>query len=170
MTKALLLLVLISLYSAQLFAKTIVISDLDDTLKKANSMGKIGSVYHFLKKKPYEEMRDLFLEIKNHEESRQEEIKYFYVSAAYDFTFDAQKWLQKNNFPMGPSFLKSIKDHESIYEYKSQIIKKIISQELLNNGSNENLEFLFFGDNAQVDQLVYKDLIKSLGINGKQFN
>jgi hypothetical protein len=68
---------------------------------------------------------------------------------------------------MGPSFLKSIKDHDSIYDYKTQIIKKIITEELLSNGSNENLEFLFFGDNAQIDQLVYRDVVKSFGIKGK---
>ncbi|MDD4973489.1 MAG: hypothetical protein PHY93_04020, partial [Bacteriovorax sp.] len=71
-------------YSFQAFSKTIVISDIDDTLKKANSMGKAqGQAYHFLKKIPYIEMRDLFNEIKNNEKAKSETIAFYYVSAAY---------------------------------------------------------------------------------------
>ncbi|MBY0414266.1 MAG: hypothetical protein K2Q18_08875, partial [Bdellovibrionales bacterium] len=93
------------LYSSQIFAKTVIVSDIDDTIKKANSMGGIGGVYHFLRKKPYEETRDLFNEIKVNENNKGEETAYYYVSAAPSYTFNADKWIKENNFPAGPTFL-----------------------------------------------------------------
>ena len=84
-------------YSLQLFAKTVVISDIDDTLKKANSMGKAPEqIYHFLKKVPYLEMRDLFNEIKTNARAENEAIEFYYVSAAQRLTFNPDKWINKH--------------------------------------------------------------------------
>ncbi len=160
------------LYSSQLFAKTIVISDIDDTLKKANSMGKPAEeAYHFLKKIPYLEMRDLFNEIKLNELKHNESVEYYYVSAAVDLTFNAQKWLVKNNFPIGRSTLKTIKTKQSTYEFKYAVIKQIIQQVQKNIDviEGENLHILMFGDNAQADALVYSDLSKELNLETQIF-
>ena len=47
------------IFSVMFFSKTIIISDIDDTIKNANSAGKFPAVmYHFLKKVTYFEMRD----------------------------------------------------------------------------------------------------------------
>lgn len=157
-------------YSFQAYSKTIVISDIDDTLKKANSVGRANEqVYHFLKKVPYLEMRDLFNEIKENEKSNGEAIKFYYVSAAKSFTFKAQKWLQKHHFPLGRSVLKSFGEKRATYDFKYAVIKEIIMAEIqsLDFLANEPLEFLFFGDNAQVDAIVYSELTKELNLNAK---
>ena len=59
---------LISLFSLNIAkARVVVISDFDDTIKQANSKGSfLASSYHFLRKKPYLQMRDLFKELKKH--------------------------------------------------------------------------------------------------------
>ena len=73
-------------------------------------MGGVGGVYHFLKKKPYNETRDLFNEIRKDEIARGNTIGYFYVSAAPSFTFDAQEWITKNNLICQfKTFFKNIK-------------------------------------------------------------
>lgn len=153
-------------YSLEGFSKTIIITDIDDTIKKANSMGGVGGVYHFLRKKPYSETRDLFNEIKKDETSRGNTIAYFYVSAAPSFTFDAQEWLAKNNFPMGPSYLKTKENGGETYAYKYRTIKTIIETELK---KDSDLKIIFFGDNSQHDAKVYYDLNLEMNLGGEIF-
>lgn len=158
------------LYSFQVLSKTIVVSDIDDTIKKSNSAGKgAEQVYHFLKKIPYLEMRDFFNEIKENEKSRGESVKFYYVSAAKSFTFNAQKWLQKHHFPLGRSTLKSFSEKRSTYDFKYAVIKQVILDEInsLDIEGNEPLEFLMFGDNAQVDADVYSKLAQELQLNAR---
>jgi phosphatidate phosphatase APP1 len=157
-------------YSFQVFSKTIVISDIDDTLKKANSVGKAQEqAYHFLKKIPYIEMRDLFNEVKNNDLAKSETIAFYYVSAAYTLTFDAQEWLQKYHFPLGRSTLKTLKNKESTYDFKHAVIKSILQEELktIDPSSGEKLHILMFGDNAQADAMVYSDLTREMGLDSQ---
>lgn len=149
-------------YSAIGFSKTIVVTDIDDTIKKANSMGGIGGVWHFLRKKPYEYARDLFNEIKSNEVLAGEEITFYYVSAAPSYTFKAPEWLVKNNFPIGPTFLKTKENGGETYAYKYRTIKKIIESELKKDPA---LKIIFFGDNSQHDANVYFDLRANMNLS-----
>jgi Uncharacterized conserved protein (DUF2183) len=144
-------------YSLEGFSRTIVISDIDDTIKKANSMGLIAGAYHFFLKKPYLEMRDLFIEIKKNEESQGQEVKFFYVSAAFDFTFKAQIWLNNQKFPEGEIALRTFKLRDPTYTFKYAEIKKILTAELKND---PDLKVYFFGDNSDQDAIVYSDVIR----------
>lgn len=152
---------LLSLFSYSLagLSKTIVVTDIDDTIKKANSMGGIGGIYHFLKKKPYEYTRDLFNEINAYEQGRGEETAYYYVSAAPEFTFNAPLWLEQNNFPMGPTYLKTSENGGETYAYKYRTIKAILEKELSDDPA---LKIYFFGDNSQFDAKVYVDLVNDM--------
>jgi phosphatidate phosphatase APP1 len=123
-------------------------------------MGGIGNIYYFLTKKPYEEIRDLFQEIKLNEAVKSNATVFYYVSAAYSVTFDAGEWLHKNKFPEGKSFLKTLSNHAKTYEFKYATIKS-----LLQNEDPKDLHVLMFGDNSQVDQVVYSDLKKDLNLN-----
>lgn len=170
MSKSVFILACLFLYSFPLFAKTVVISDIDDTLKKANSMGKgPAQIYHFLRKVPYFEMRDLFNEIKIHEEARGETIKYFYVSAAYEVTFKAQPWISKHHFPAGEAYLKNKQTKAPTYEFKYETIKRLLLNETKTLSAGEPLHVLMFGDNAQVDQIVYSDLTREMNLDSEIF-
>jgi hypothetical protein len=172
MKKRLVLLFYLFSYSLAAYSKTIIISDIDDTLKKANSVGSAtAQTYHFLAKVPYFEMRDLFNEIQQNEKAKNNTIKYYYVSAARTFTFDAQEWLHENNFPLGRSNLKTIGEKRSTYNFKYDVIKKIIQDEMntLDSTNNETINFLMFGDNAQIDAIVYSDLTKELSLDSQIF-
>ncbi len=159
--KLVLLLSLFS-YSAIGFSKTIIVTDIDDTIKKANTMGGIGGVWHFLRKKPYEYARDLFNEIKANEIALGEEVGFYYVSAAPSYTFDAPEWLVKNNFPIGPTFLKTSENGGETYAYKYRTIKTIIESELKKDPA---LKIVFFGDNSQHDAQVYFDLRANMNLS-----
>lgn len=146
-------------YSLAGFSKTIIISDIDDTIKKANSMGPFKGVYHFFLKRPYLEMRDLFLEINTHERSLGDDVSFYYVSAAFDFTFNATNWLSEHNFPKGQINMRTFKTRGGMYDYKYLEIKKILNKELQ---ADPDLKIYFFGDNSDYDAVVYTNLAKEL--------
>jgi len=170
MSKRLLVLICLFLYSLPIFAKTVIISDLDDSLKKSNSMGKpMEQAYHFLRKVPYFEMRDLFSEMKVEARKRDEEIRFHYVSAALAITFKAQDWISKHHFPAGYSYLKTKQTKAPTYEFKYKTIQKIIELEKQTLAEGDSLHVLMFGDNAQVDQIVYSDLKRDLNLDADIF-
>jgi hypothetical protein len=144
--------------STNLWAKVYVISDIDDTIKKANSAdGGVMQAYHFLRKKIYPEMRDLFVELKYVYERLGEEVEFHYVSAAPDFTFNQDKWLQEHNFPEGEATLKRFGDGDT-YTYKTNTISAILENAVPND------TVYFFGDNSSKDAIVYKELTQKFGL------
>jgi hypothetical protein len=153
--KSLVLLAILFSYSSVIWANTIIVSDIDDTIKKANSMGGIGGVWYFLRKKPYEETRDLFNEISKDENRKGEKTTFYYVSAAPSYTFNADEWIAKNNFPIGPTYLKTSDNGGNTYDYKYRTIKTLIEKEMK---VDPDLKIIFFGDNSQYDAKVYYDL------------
>ena len=154
------------LYSISSFSRTVLVTDIDDTIKKANSMGGLGGIYHFLRARPYAEIRDLFNEIRDDEFSHGHGIGYYYVSAAPSYTFNAPEWIRKHDFPIGPTYLKTRENGGETYAYKYRTIKAIIEEELK---SDSNSTFLFFGDNSQHDANVYFDLRRNLNLNALIF-
>lgn len=140
-------------------AKVYVISDIDDTIKKANSAnGGIGQAYHFFRKRVYPEMRDLFVELQEVYERLGEEVEFHYVSAAPDFLFDQDKWLVKHNFPQGEATLKRPGDGDT-YEYKTNTIGAILEK------ATPNDTVYFFGDNSSKDAIVYSELTEKFGLS-----
>lgn len=144
-------------------ARVVVISDFDDTVKKANSAGPwYASSYHFLRKKPYLEMRDLFNELKEHYEAAGEFVEFNYVSAAPDILFAQQHWVEKHNFPVGRTFLRTL-GSEDTYTFKYNQIVSILRPYL----EEPNLKVIFFGDNSTHDQDVYADATRDYRLNSE---
>ncbi len=140
-------------------AKVFVISDIDDTIKKANSAnGGVGQIYHFLRKKIYPEMRDLFVELESSYKEMGEEVEFQYVSAAPDILFDQDKWIEKHGFPAGEATLRSIGSGDT-YSYKKRVIGNIVAK-----GTSSDT-YYFFGDNASKDAIVYKELVDERGLS-----
>jgi len=140
-------------------AKVIVVSDIDDTIKKANSASHgAGKIYHFFRKKIYPEMRDLFIELKATYENAGEEVVFFYVSAAPDILFNQDKWIGQHHFPAGEATLRGIGSGNT-YTFKKNVIGKIIDAAAIGD------TFYFFGDNAAQDPIVYKELVDEKGLS-----
>lgn len=129
-------------------------------------MGGVKGYPIFLQKVPFFEMRDLFIELQEEYSKGNDEINFFYVSAAPFFTFDGDEWIQKNRFPIGPVILKTLQNKGPTYQYKYQNIKNIILSEQLKNPITE---IIFFGDNSQYDANVYYDLNRDLNLNASIF-
>ncbi len=146
------------LFCALIEARVVVISDIDDTIKKANSEGtSSGRTWHFFRKRIYPEMRDLFQELDSFYSSKG--VDFFYVSAAPDAIFDQYEWLDKHQFPSGKAFLRQWGDG-SIYKYKRRVILRILSR----YRDVGELKVFFFGDNSSEDAKVYLDAVKELNL------
>ncbi|GAB4016758.1 MAG: hypothetical protein Fur0010_16770 [Bdellovibrio sp.] len=155
------LLVSLFLFSVTANARVVVISDFDDTLKQANSAGRIDrKLYHFFRKKVYEHSRDLFVELKDYYEFMGENVDFFYVSAAPDAVFNQEKWIEKHGFPMGETFLRKPGDGKT-YDFKFKTIERILKKYI---DKNERLVVFMFGDNSEADHDVYNDLTKKYGL------
>lgn len=154
------------LISLSVSARVVVVSDFDDTLKKANSAGRIDrKLYHFFRKKVYDHSRDLFVELKDYHTYLGDEVDFFYVSAAPDFAFNQQKWIMKHGFPHGETFLRKPGDGET-YKFKYKTIEAILKRYL---DKGEHLTVYFFGDNSEADHDVYNDLTKNLNLTAYTF-
>ncbi len=149
--------------SSALSARVVIISDFDDTVKKANSAGNfLETGYHFLRKKPYEQMRDLFVELKDHYDGMGEQVEFNYVSAAPDILFAQQHWVEKHGFPVGRTFLRTIGSQDT-YTFKYNQIVSILRPYL----DDPNLKVFFFGDNSSHDQDVYADATRDYRLNAQ---
>lgn len=165
--KRVLLVASLFLYSLTVSSKTVVISDIDDTIKMSNSMGKpLEQAFHFLQKKPYLAMRDLYNEIKLDARHREDTYGFYYVSAAYSMTFKADKWIRKLDFPKGRTILRDINNKIPTYDFKYNVISQILKQEIKNLDveSGEELIVYMFGDNAQFDAVVYDQIKRELNL------
>lgn len=152
----------LSVFVFSVKAKVLVISDIDDTIKKANSTNSVSVVWYFLKADPYVEMSKLYNEIKTYYESQGEEVEFLYLSAAYDATFNQEKWLDKHNFPFGRTILRKIGDGKT-YQYKYRSLKSVLSKE-----NSNDLKLFLFGDNSDQDPKVYHDVVNDMNIIDSQ--
>lgn len=139
-------------------AQIIVVSDIDDTIKASNSMGHwYETLYHFLRGKPYPEMRDLYRQLEAKAKQVNEPITFYYVTAAPKFLKFAANWPWKHGFPRGQGGLVVMKPSGGIssYQYKVQTIERLISR----HRDFQNAQFYFFGDNSSYDAAAYQAII-----------
>src|SRR5690606_10316010 len=113
-------------------------------------------------KKPYLEMRDLFVELKEHYEGLGEIVEFNYVSAAPDILFAQERWVAKHDFPVGKTFLRTIGSGDT-YTFKYNQIVSILRPYL----GEPDLKVIFFGDNSSHDQDVYADATRDYELNAE---
>ncbi len=144
-------LVLFILISANCFSYSIVISDLDDTVRQAHVSNKVDALKRLSKGvKSFDHLKSIYYDIKD---ASTEETFFYYISASYKLIYDANKWLRLESFPEGEVFQrKSLSDHL----FKIRIISEILGQH-----SRDQLEKIyFFGDNGEHDPEIYQTIIK----------
>ena len=150
-----------SIFSLGIFAKTVVISDIDDTIKMSHSMGTVSNAYYFFKARPFPVMKNILVDLKN----LSPDSDYFYVSAAPRLLFKGNAWIKEHGFPKGPVYLRKINSPD-IYTYKYITISTIIKNYI---DENENISFIFLGDNSEHDPIIYKNIIEKYNLNASIF-
>lgn len=129
-------------------AKTLVISDIDDTLKVSHILSKAGSVSSaFDDDSRFVGMAEIFNALRK----EHQDIEFHYVSLAPEFLMSRkhQEFLQENGFPvtglhMNPGITQDP-------ELKQKVIRRLLS--------NKNPDLvIYFGDNGQFDAVVYNQM------------
>ncbi len=167
MWKRMLHLCLLSFVFNVAWAKTLVISDIDDTIKMTNNMSAVGTIVHFFDNDPFPVMPILYRDLKSQLEAKGETVEFSYVSGGYRAIFNGDKFIKKNKFPKGKVYLRNLKSPSSTFTYKYLTITKIIED--LSEEDRQNLTVYFFGDNAAYDADVYWQLTRDLSLKSHIF-
>ncbi len=132
-----------------LMAKTLIISDIDDTIKLTDVLNKKTEIVRnaLFSKKAFSGMSQLYKEL------NKKETDIHYVSGSPNLIRKViNNFLEDNNFPQNRNIvLKTKKVHT--YEYKVEAIKDLIKE--LNPD-----EIILIGDDTEVDPEVYDTISK----------
>jgi phosphatidate phosphatase APP1 len=151
---------LIFLFISNSYAKTIIISDLDETLRISKTHNYLLSLGEIIKGvKPFTSMQYIFRDFK-----QLEDVEFFYISASYYRFYNGQKWIKKHHFPYGKVYQKQ-KLTGSNGDFKSGILNKLWSQ----GKFSQDDYFIFLGDNSSHDERTYLNFRKKYQLTGEIF-
>lgn len=137
------------LAAIQVAAKTLVVSDIDDTIKISHVLDTSESIKNALKTgNVFADMNLVYQGIK----TLDKDVQFYYVSNAIRAFMQKshQKFLVQNNFPEGTL---SLRPSLSEKNFKLEEIRKIIADEKPDR-------VVFFGDNGERDPKIYAQLVK----------
>lgn len=135
------------------FSKTLIVSDIDDTLKNSHVLNTVDSVLNaYQTNRSYKGMPELF-----HALGRTfSDVEFVYLTNAVDYLmFDSHRiFLKENGYPEGKVYFR----HS--YHDKDFKLKKLRS---IMKDSNPD-QIIFFGDNAERDIYFYDQILKEFPI------
>ena len=139
---------LLVLFSAQsLHAKTLIVSDVDDTIKMTGVLdNKLKVSFNgIFRTKAFSGMSELYNELSS------EDITFHYVSGSPKFIRSrVENFLDENNFPAGELTLKD-KIKDDTFEYKTNTIQNLINEQKPD-------KVILIGDDTEVDPEIYDGL------------
>lgn len=149
---------LIFFYSQSLLAKLIVISDIDDTIRRTETLNPARALVNLmtLRVPAYEGIRKMYWDLW----ATRPQVEFFYLSSSLKDIYDADDWLGRMQFPLGATIQRSreIFLKQSEEEYKINAILRFLKNE------SPETEIYFFGDNSFSDEVVYSEVVKRLSL------
>ena len=149
-------------------AKIVIISDLDDTIRQVNvseieeAIAIVSAERSGLVTIPkFEGLNRIYNDIKKNYQT-----DYYYLSASYPFIYNAQNWINKNNFPKGSVLQRGSGDEFDSGEFKRRILKSIINKY---QSVEDEVTFLFFGDNGEHDPETYEYIVEEANIRNNSY-
>lgn len=155
------LLLFIFFYSSFLWAKVILISDIDDTIKQSDVFNttNVASGYILGKDFPaFAFSAHIYRAIIQHYQDLGQEVEVHYVTGA-PASFPSDDWIKNLNFPKGEFHYKGDKPWDAVIistlEHKIQAINKILS-----DGNESPKKVYMFGDSTEYDAKAYHHIYK----------
>lgn len=148
--------VLVNFIVGSAYSKLVVVTDIDDTIRKSNVLNLLDAFKRLKNPKPFGKLRDIFIELKANADISGEKIEFAYISASLKLFYNADMWLKKYHFPKG--HVKQKKLFANKFKYKLSAIKMFLKK--INFKSDDTL--LLFGDNSEVDAEVYSEVVNQL--------
>lgn len=156
------LLVLGQFYSAA-WAKVLLVSDLDDTIK-ITGVKSVDIFSNYLTGvEPFENLISLYQEVVDEYQRQGEEVDIVYLTAAPRIV-NSQKWLIQNHAPKGLLIERRNRELLTLSgkEHKLNQLAKLMSAH-----AGEYSQILFFGDNGENDPTVYDQTVKRFKLQNK---
>ncbi|MCO4753892.1 MAG: DUF2183 domain-containing protein [Bacteriovoracaceae bacterium] len=142
--KILILVALIYVSISNSFAKTSVISDMDETVKRTRGESFRGFYHSFLTHKVFSGMDTLLKDMKG---------DLFFVSENFNlFEFNIEKLVDEYNLKAKEVYTKTPFAYDSDFAYKYATVKRIIE--------SSKDKFILIGDDEGIDQDVYTQISK----------
>lgn len=146
------LIILSLLVSLNTSARSILVSDVDDTIKVSNVLDKDSTAANVLMlKNAFIGMPELYAEISKI--NGMSAVKYLSNAPKKGMAKIHQKFLEINNFPDGELVARSFWDLRSGNKHKIESIKKFISV-------YKPTKLILIGDNGEADSVVYSTITK----------
>ena len=140
--------ILFLLLTHQAFSKTLIISDIDDTIKVTNVLSKTDSVINgIFSKKAFSGMSELYQVL-----NKDNNIIYYVSGAPAILKEVVGGFLEFNNFPQSNKLILK-NDSLSTYEYKVMNIRNLILKLKPDN-------IILIGDDTQFDPEVYQTIFE----------
>lgn len=150
------------------YDKLVLISDLDDTIRQVNvsemeeAIATVSAERSGLITIPkFEGLNKVYNDIQKNYQA-----DFYYLSASYPFIYNAQNWITKNNFPNGTVLQRGSGDEFNSGEFKRRILKEIIKNY---QNSDDEVIFLFFGDNGEHDPEAYNYIVEEANISDNSY-
>lgn len=146
------------------WARTIIISDIDDTIRKSETLYAPGALVGLIQTNvpAFQGINSYYWLLWS------KKAEFLYVSSSYPEIYDARSWLLTNHFPFGEVVQRSRENSytETEFDYKfNTIINRLRAIKV-----DEKDEVYFFGDTSFIDEEVYHKVIKTLRLkNGRIF-
>lgn len=137
-------------------AKTVIVSDIDDTIRQSNVVNKPNALRRlFATPAAFDGLTYLYTDQQQKSLATDNDFAIAYVSASYPIFYNAKEWVELKGFPKGEYYQRRI--HEGKKNFKKSNIKRFLSKNL-----KEGDTVLLFGDNAELDPEIYKEIKKEL--------
>lgn len=145
-------------FSFSVFSKILVVSDIDDTIRKTNTLNFYESVNSIKKNDvAFSELKQIYSQMDFHySKDASKDVDFYYVSAAPACVTSYQRWLELEQFPMGKLFQRPC-DGSLLVRGNTERFKFKIITNILNNAGRIDQVFLF-GDNSSYDASIYKKI------------
>lgn len=152
-----------TVYAQIVEAKTIIISDLDDTVRIANIRNPVNAARLLLAGvRPFEALKYIYQDIEQQHKERNKIVKFYYLSGSKKIFYNAQKWLDENQFPKGVVIQKKLSGSGDTASFKKEKIREILKQENINEDTSANNLVYFFGDDGEYDPEVYTNIVEEI--------
>ena len=141
------------IYSQRVFSKLIIISDIDDTIRRTETINPLQALTNLMivKVPAYEGIRKMYWDLW----ATRPQVEFFYLSSSLKDIYDADEWLGHTQFPLGITTQRSrevfLKQSEE--KYKIESIIHFLKDE------SADTEVYFFGDTSFSDETIYTEVV-----------
>lgn len=150
---------IILFFNFKAFSKTLVISDIDDTIRETNVLNKTQAFKHMLQGfRPFDNSALIYQGLVTNFD-----VDIVYISSSFDFLTPAGPWLSKNEFPVTYIFQRDI---EQLFTDGKMFKIKALTDFLQKNHTYYT-DYIFVGDTGESDQEVYEYISELFALKNK---